>query len=211
MSFAALLDPILRLYLRYRHRRRRAEGVLLVSSRGPAEMVFLSAVLPRFMRLAKPDEAVTLLCRSDAAGMSFLFPRFLRLRRVDFRHLDELNYRWRTFLDLHAHHYRLIVSLDYVRHHDQDEAMIIAADPPETAGMVPPPYKRNFHQRMEESEKVFDILFDSGPLRQDTASSRPWRCCPTASCRRPSQCPIPSCSFPFPASASGNCRWRCGG
>ena len=167
MKIAALLDPVLRFYLRYKHRRRRAEGVLLVSSRGPAEMVFLSAVLSRFMRLANMDESVTLLCRSDAAGMSFLFPRFLKLRRIDFRRLDDLEYRWQTFIDLHAQHYRLIVSLDYVREHDQDEALIIAADPAETAGMVPPPYKRNYHQRLEESEKVFDILFDSGPLRQD--------------------------------------------
>jgi hypothetical protein len=167
MKLARLLDPVLRFLLRYKHRRRKAEGVLLVSSRGPAEMVFLSAVLPRFMRLAKFDESVTLLCRGDAAGMSFLFPKLLKLRRIDFRRLDDITYRWSSFIDLHAQHYRLIVSLDYVREHDQDEALIISADPAETAGMVPPPYKRNYHQRLEESEKVFDILFDSGPLRQD--------------------------------------------
>ena len=89
-------------------------------------MVFVSAVLSRFMRLANMDETVTLLCRSDAAGMSFLFPRFLKLRRIDFRRLDELEYRWQTFIDLHAQHYRLIVSLDYVREHDQDEALEVA-------------------------------------------------------------------------------------
>ncbi len=167
MKIATLLDPILRLVLRYRKRRRRAEGVLLVSSRGPAEMVFLSAVLSRFMRLAALDENVTLLCRPDAAGMSFLFPRFLKLRRIEFRRLDEIEYRWKSFAELHAQHYRLIVSLDYVREHDKDEALIITADPAETAGMVPPPYKRNFAKRLVESEKVFDILFDSGPIRQD--------------------------------------------
>lgn len=167
MKIAALLDPVLRLLLRYKKRRRRAEGVLLVSSRGPAEMVFLSAVLPRFMRLAKLDESVTLLCRGDAAGMAFLFPRTLKIRRIDFRRLDELEYRWSAFTDLFQQHYRLIVSLDYVREHDQDEALIITADPAGTAGMVPPPFKRNFHQRLEESEKVFDLLFDSGPVRQD--------------------------------------------
>ncbi|RAU23865.1 hypothetical protein CU669_01955 [Paramagnetospirillum kuznetsovii] len=167
MKIAALLDPVLRIYLRYKHRRKRADGILLVSSRGPAEMVFLSAVLSRFMRLGGLDETVTLLCRPDAAGMSFLFPRLLKLRRLEFRRLDELEYRWQAFTELHAQHYRMIVSLDYVREHDQDEALILAADPAETAGMVPPPYKRNYHQRLEESEKVFDILFDSGPLRQD--------------------------------------------
>lgn len=167
MKIAALLDPLLRLYLRYKHRRKRSEGILLVSSRGPAEMVFLSAVLSRFMRLAGMDEAVTLLCRPDAAGMAFLFPRLLKIRRIEFRRLDDLEYRWQSIIDLHAQHYRMIVSLDYVREHDQDEALIALADPAETAGMVPPPYKRNYHQRLEESEKVFDILFDSGPLRQD--------------------------------------------
>lgn len=167
MKIAALLDPVLRFLLRYKSRRKRAEGVLLVSSRGPAEMVFLSAVLSRFMRLGGLDESVTLLCRPDAAGMSFLFPRLLKIRRIEFRRLDELDYRWQSFMDLHAQHYRIIVSLDYVREHDQDEALIMAADPAETAGMVPPPYKRNYHQRLDESEQVFDILFDSGPLRQD--------------------------------------------
>ncbi|OAN52209.1 hypothetical protein A6A04_00460 [Paramagnetospirillum marisnigri] len=167
MSFAAMLDPVLRFLLRYKSRRKRAEGILLVSSRGPAEMVFLSAVLSRFMRLAGLDESVTLLCRPDAAGMAFLFPRLLKIRKIEFRRLDDLEYRWQAFIDLHAQHYRMIVSLDYVREHDQDEALILAADPAETAGMVPPPYKRNYHQRLEESEKVFDILFDSGPLRQD--------------------------------------------
>lgn len=167
MKIAALLDPVLRLLLRYKKRRRRPEGVLLISSRGPAEMVFLSAVLPRFMRLAKLEENVTLLCRPDAAGMAFLFPRTLKIRRIDFRRLDNIDYRWRSFIDLFNQHYRLIVSLDYVREHDQDEALIITADPAETAGMVPPPFKRNFHQRLEESESVFDLLFDSGPVRQD--------------------------------------------
>jgi ADP-heptose:LPS heptosyltransferase len=166
MTLAPKLDPLLSLWLRTR-KRGRASGVLLVSSRGPAEMVFLSAVLSRFMRLGALDESVTLLCRADAAGMSFLFPRFLRLRRIDFRRLDDIAYRWKTFAELHAQNYRLIVSLDYAREHERDEALIVAADPVETAGMVPPPFKRTYQQRLEESEKVFDILFESGPLRQD--------------------------------------------
>lgn len=167
MKLAPLLDPLLGFLLRHRPRRRRAEGVLLVSSRGPAEMVFLSAVLARFMRLGRLEESVTLLCRPDAAGMAFLFPRLLKLRRIDFERLDEIEYRWKTFADLHAQHYRLIVSLDYIRVHDRDEALIIAADPAETAGMMPPQLKRNFEQRRDDSEKVFDILFESGPVRQD--------------------------------------------
>jgi len=167
MKLAPLLDPLLGFLLRRRSRRRRAEGVLLVSSRGPAEMVFLSAVLARFMRLARFEESVTLLCRPDAAGMAFLFPRQLKLRRIDFDRLDEPQYRWKTFAELHAQHYRLIVSLDYIRVHDRDEALIAAADPAETAGMMPPPLKRNFERRRDDSEKVFDILFESGPVRQD--------------------------------------------
>ncbi|CAA7614072.1 conserved hypothetical protein [Candidatus Terasakiella magnetica] len=167
MSIASLLDPVLNLVLRYKSRRKRAEGVLLVSSRGPAEMVFLSAVLSRFMRLAKMDESVTLLCRPDSAGMAFLFPRLLKVKRVDFRRLDELEYRWNTFIDLHAQHYRMVVSLDFVRETEQDEALILASDPMETAGMMPPKTKKTYEKRLEESEKIFDFLFDSGPLRQD--------------------------------------------
>jgi len=166
MILAPHLDPLLAVLLRHR-RRRRPGGVLLVSSRGPAEMVFLSAVLARFMRLGHLDESVTLLCRGDAAGMAFLFPRLLKIRRIDFDRLDQIGYRWKTFADLHAQHYRLIVSLDYVREHERDEALIAAADPVGTAGMMPPPLKRNFERRRDESEKVFDLLFESGPLRQD--------------------------------------------
>lgn len=166
MTIAPLLDPLLNFLLRQR-KRRRPGGVLLVSSRGPAEMVFLSAVLARFMRLGRLDENVTLLCRGDAAGMAFLFPRLLKIRRIDFEQLDEIGYRWKSFAELHAQHYRLIVSLDYNRVHERDEALIVAADPVETAGMLPPPLKRNFERRRDESEQVFDLLFESGPLRQD--------------------------------------------
>lgn len=166
MSFAPLLDPLLRFFLRSR-RRPSPNGVLLVSSRGPAEMVFLSVVLARFMRLGRLDENVTLLCRNDAAGMAFLFPRLLKIRRINFDRLDEIGYRWKSFSDLHKQHYRQIVSLDYIREHDYDEALIVAADPVATAGMMPPPFKSSFERRRDESERVFDLLFESGPLRQD--------------------------------------------
>jgi hypothetical protein len=89
MSVTSLLDSVLSALLRLR-KRGRPSGVLLVSARGPAEMVFLSAVLARFMRLGRLEETVTLACRPDAAGMAFLFPRFLRVRRIEFRRLDRL-------------------------------------------------------------------------------------------------------------------------
>jgi hypothetical protein len=165
MKVGGLLDPLLRLLLSLR-KRRPPEGVLLVSSRGPAEMVFLAPVLERFMRLARLGEQVTLLCRADAAGMAFLFPHYLALRRVDFRRLGQLSYRWKSFRDLHHAHYRLVVSLDYLRVADEDEALIAALDAGETAAMLPPP-GRDHRKRLAESRRTFTRLVECGPLRQD--------------------------------------------
>jgi hypothetical protein len=166
MKVRGLLDPLLHRILRLRRRRAKASGVLLVSSRGPAEMVFLSAVLGRLMLLGHQDESVTLLCRRDAASMSFIFPRTLRLRRVDFRHLDDLSYRWTLFRELYQAHYRLVVSLDLARVADEDEALIAAAAADESVAMLPPPSKGRA-QRIAEGKAVFSWMFDSGSLRQD--------------------------------------------
>lgn len=131
------LIALMLLLLRLTRRAGTARNVLLISARGPAEMVFLSAILPRFMRLAEDGETVTLLIRDDAGGMTFLFPPGLKLKRVDFTRLaHSLKYRWQIFRHLRLSHPRLVISLDLERVSDMDGALIDAADAPEIAGMV---------------------------------------------------------------------------
>ena len=124
MKIGTRLDRLMFKLLRLVKRKGKARGVLLVSSRGPAEMVFLSAVLPRFMRLADEGEPVTLLCRSDAGGMSFLFPSSLRIRRLRFDTIEQLGARWKLFRELYMGHWRLAVLLDHQR--DVGEALVAA-------------------------------------------------------------------------------------
>lgn len=155
-----LRDRLIRLALRLFARPARAEpeGVLLITARGPADMVFLSAVLPRFMATAREGERVTLLLRPDAAGMAFLFPRSLELKRVELARLDDWARRWRLWRELHAARYRRVVVLDAIREPLVDDAVLAAAA--ESAamerGMAAP-----------RSRAIYTLLVDPGPLHQD--------------------------------------------
>lgn len=156
-----IAENLLRLALSLFARPSRAEpeGVLLVTARGPADMVFLSAVLPRFMTAARPGEHVTLLLRPDAAGMGFLFPRTLGLKRVDFTRLGNWALRWPLLRELHATRYRLVVALDAVRDPLVD-LLVLAANAPMSAAMergVAP----------DRIRAIYTELVDAGPLHQD--------------------------------------------
>ncbi|MEW5727394.1 MAG: lipopolysaccharide heptosyltransferase family protein [Pseudomonadota bacterium] len=163
---AVLVDRALRLALAATRRKAKPRGVLLVSARGPADMVFLSAVLPRFMRLAEDFEDVTLLMRSDAVGMSFLFPRSLRILRVEFRRLASFAYRWQIFRKLYLANYRLVVALDYNRAAEPDEALIAAAQAPEVAAMKPAPSGAPA-KLIEATLSKYTKVFDPGNPNQD--------------------------------------------
>ena len=133
MRIGDRLDGLMFRLLRLVRRKAKPSGVLLVSSRGPAEMVFLSAVLPRFMRLADEREPVTLLCRTDAAGMSFLFPSALRIRRLRFELLNKLGTRWSLFRELYNGNWRLAVLLDHQM--DTGAALVAATQAAGTGAM----------------------------------------------------------------------------
>jgi hypothetical protein len=160
----AQADRLIRLLLKLVARGRgKPGGVLLTTIRGPAEMVFLSAVLTRFMRLARRGEKVTLLLRRDAAGMAFLLPRNLILKRIEWRWLQDSRYRWKMFGELYRANYRLVVSLDDRRAADQDEALVAVLDPPESAAMVEDataaarrgtPYRRLFETGGPACDKI---------------------------------------------------------
>lgn len=161
-----LLDPILRLRAALVRRPGAPRGVLLVAAGGLGDTVLISLVLPRFMALARPGEPVTVLLRHDAAKMAFLFPPGVQVETVDFSRLRQPGYRARVAARLFAAHYRLAVSLDYLRHPDMDEALIAFARAPESAAMEARPSAKH-GRRLAANRRLFTRLFDSGAELQD--------------------------------------------
>lgn len=144
-----------------------ASGVLLLSAGGLGDTVLFSLVLPRFLGLARPGEAVTVLLRADGAKMAFLFPPDIRVIKVDFGRLGKDSaYRGAVFDDLYRAHYRLVVSTDFKRHPDLDEALAFACRAPETAAMRARPWAK-YQSRLDANEKRWGRIVDSGAALQD--------------------------------------------
>ncbi|MEX0694584.1 MAG: glycosyltransferase family 9 protein [Rhodospirillales bacterium] len=144
-----------------------ATGVLFVSAGGLGDTILLSHVMPRFMRLAEPGEAVTLLLRTDGAKTAFMMPPAITIQTVDFARLrSDRRYRQQTADDLYRANYRLVVSLDYLRHPFLDEFLILACAAGITAGMIARPW-RKYTSALAHHQKKFDRMFDSGPAVQD--------------------------------------------
>ncbi len=166
MKLHRLIDPVLGLERRLASRRGEASGVLLISAGGLGDTVLFSLVLPRFAALARPGETVTVLLRADAARMSFLFPPEVRVRKVDFGRLRRVGFRRRVLDELRRDNYRLVVSTDYLRHPDLDEALAFACAAPETAAMAPRPWPK--HQpRLDAHRRRWGRLFESGRPLED--------------------------------------------
>ncbi|MGE5505435.1 MAG: glycosyltransferase family 9 protein [Actinomycetota bacterium] len=161
MKAHRLLDPVMGLLLRLR-RRKKAEGVLLVSFGGLGDTVLFALVLPRLLELARPGERVTVLMRSDAARMAFVFPHDVAVRKVDLGALRKPGYRWRLFTELFSAHYRLVVTTDFLRHPDLDEALVAACAAPETAAMEPRSWPK-YDRRLGANRRLYRRLFQSGP------------------------------------------------
>jgi hypothetical protein len=109
---------------------------------------------------------VTVLLRSDAARMAFLFPPAVRVEAVDFGRLRRPGYRAAVCRRLCRAGYRLVVHTDYLRHPDLDEALVAAARAPETAAMEPRPSARHGRGRAG-GRRLYRRLFDSGPVVAD--------------------------------------------
>jgi ADP-heptose:LPS heptosyltransferase len=161
-----LIDPALTFWRHLAPRDPAASGVLLISAGGLGDTVLFSLVLPRFMKLARPGEAVTVLLRSDGAKMSFLFPKGVQVLAVDFGKLRQIAYRRRILEQLYAAHYRLVVSTDFLRHPDLDEALAMAADAPESAAMVHRPWPKH-ESRLRANARDWGRLVDTGPIKID--------------------------------------------
>lgn len=144
-----------------------ASGVLLLSAGGLGDTVLFALVLPRFLELARPGETVTVLLRSDGARMAFLFPAQVKVVKVDFGRLGaDSAYRREIFASLYGAHYRLVVSTDFKRHPDLDEALAFACAAPETAAMRARPWAK-YQKRLDANARCWGKLVESGPALMD--------------------------------------------
>jgi ADP-heptose:LPS heptosyltransferase len=161
-----LLDPLFALERRLSRRESPARGVLLIAAGGLGDTVLVSLVIERFAALAQPGEPVTLLLRSDAAKMGFLFPAGLSVESVDFAALTRPGRRRAVLADLYRRHFRLVVSLDFLRHPDLDEALAFACAAPETWAMAPRPWAK-YDRRLAANRTRWTRLVETGPVRRD--------------------------------------------
>lgn len=143
------------------------EGVLLLACGGLGDTILLAHVIDRFYRLARPGEPVTVLLRKDGAKTAFMFPAGAEVISVDFNALrSDGAYRRRTGDDLYEKNFRLVVSLDYLRHPLLDEHLIAAAAGAEAVAMVAKPW-RKYDARLNRNRALYDRLFESGGAHVD--------------------------------------------
>lgn len=163
----SLLDPLLACERRLGRRDGAPKGVLIVAAGGLGDTVLFAHVLPRFLALARPDEPVTVVLRRDAAKMAFLLPKNVAVRAVDFHALRKnILYRRRALLDIRALNVRLALSVDHLRHPLLDEALLAAAEAPETAAMLARPWPK-YQAALDRNRRLYARLFESGPALVD--------------------------------------------
>ncbi len=153
-----------------RRRRGRAgepSGVLFVASGGLGDTILLSHVVDRFCQVADPGEKITLLLRTDGAKTAFLLPETITVETIDFGKLSQdRQYRCDVADDLYARHFRLAVSLDYLRHPRLDEFLLLASDAAETVAMIAKPWAKYTHA-LAKNQAAMTRTFDSGPPVKD--------------------------------------------
>ena len=144
-----------------------AKGVLVIAAGGLGDTVLFAHVAERFRALARKDEPVTVLLRSDAMKVAFLLPPGVEARGIDFGRLRRsLGYRRRITDELFRAHYRLVVHADYLRHPDLDEALVAAAMAPEAAAMEPRPWAK-YDAALGRNRSLYTRLYDSGGRHVD--------------------------------------------
>ena len=164
---ARLIDALHRLKRRTSTRPGAPSGVLIVSSGGLGDTVLFSLLLPNLTGLAAHGESVTVLLRSDGAKTAFLFSPEVEVLTVDFPRLNrDAAYRWQQFDQLFGRNFRIALSADFLRHPYLDEALLVATNAAQTIGMEPRPWPK-YDRALQSNRRLFDRLFDSGPLHVD--------------------------------------------
>jgi len=142
-------------------------GLLITAAGGIGDAILFAHVFSDFAALAEGGQTVTLVLRADAAKAGFLFNGLAQVRTVDFIRLRRSYlYRRRVFKALGRARFRCAISADYKRHPKLDEALLLAADAPETAVMKARPWAK-YESRLGRNEARFTAIYDSGPALQD--------------------------------------------
>jgi ADP-heptose:LPS heptosyltransferase len=198
-----LIDRLHRFTRSFGPDRGEPSGVLLLNCGGLGDTVLFSHVLPKFMALAIQGETVTVLLRNDGAKTSFLFPKSVSTLTVDFKQLRRAGYRKQILNQVYQANYRMVVHTDFLRHPDLDEALVAAANAPETAAMEPRFWPK-YDTALAHNRALYQRLFDSGPALKDKILR--WNEFANWLCRTDSTAPravTPAAFLPEPAAKSG--------
>ena len=162
MKLFRLIDAYQRWRTKSRPRTGEASGVLLISAGGLGDTILFSHVLEAFCQYATPGEPVTVLLRKDGAKTAFLFPDHVQTLIVDFGPFrKDLGYRLKIANQLYDAHYRSVISTDYLRHPDLDEAMMLATGASELIAMSARPWSK-YQALLDKNARQFSRMFDSG-------------------------------------------------
>jgi ADP-heptose:LPS heptosyltransferase len=162
-----LADILQRWRAKSRPRPDAPNGLLLLSCGGLGDTVLLSHVIEEFCKYATENEPVTILLRKDGAKTAFLFPGHIKTYVVDFPlYHKNLSSRSKISNQLYDANYRAVISTDYLRHPDLDEAMMRATGAPEIIAMQARPWGK-YQAQLAKNAQFFSRLFDSGPALQD--------------------------------------------
>lgn len=138
----------------------------MVSAGGLGDTVLFSRVVDRFMGLARNGEPVTLMLRSDARAMAFLFPPEIIIETVDYKRLRQPSYRYPLFEKVRRAGYRLVIHTDYLRHPDLDEALVRAAKGDDVVAMVPRPSPKH-DKALAKARRFYSRWVETGPPLTD--------------------------------------------
>jgi ADP-heptose:LPS heptosyltransferase len=141
-------------------------GIALVAAGGLGDTVLLAQVLPRFLALRRPGETLSVILRSDAAKMAFLFPPEVEIVPVEFAAIRRRLARRGIFKALAARRFRVVVSADFLRHPELDEALIRACGAPENLAMEPRAWPK-YDAKLSANRALYARLYDSGPAHTD--------------------------------------------
>lgn len=148
-------------------RRKDSSNVLIISSGGLGDTVLFALIFPRFAKLAKDGELVTLLLPKDATKMAFLFNADVVIQGIDYNRLTkDRRYRKSTCRHLYDTHFRLLISTDFLRHPKRDELIIRACKAEEVLGMEPRSWLK-YDPALQKNRELYDRLYDSGPVILD--------------------------------------------
>lgn len=166
-KFLRLVDIYHRWRTRLCPRDGEPQGLLILSCGGLGDTILFSHVIDAFCAYAKPNEKITILLRKDGAKTAFLFPDSVDTLIVDFKkYRNDIRYRLEMSKYLFESNFRSVISTDYLRHPDLDEALLFAAEGSETIAMTVKPW-RKYQKQLDGNASSFTRLYESGAVRQD--------------------------------------------